>query len=83
MDVAGVRRAASMRARMSAEDEYRTASEQFLVLQPSLDESWWKGWFGFDGATGALVNKTLREQKISPSSPTGPEAILHGGKRSP
>ena len=46
----------------AAEDEYRTASDQFLVLQPSLDESWWKGWFGLDGATGALVNKTLSEK---------------------
>ena len=50
------------RARITAEDEYRTASDQFLVMQPSLDESWWKGWFGFDGATGALVNKTLSEK---------------------
>ncbi len=36
--------------------------DQFLVMQPSLDESWWKGWFGMDGATGALVNKTLSEK---------------------
>ncbi len=46
----------------AAEDEYRTASDQFLILQPSLDESWWKGWFGMDGATGALVDKTISEK---------------------
>ena len=62
LDVSGVRRQAAMRARISSADEYRTASDQFLVLQPSLDESWWKGWFGMDGATGALVNKTLSEK---------------------
>ena len=62
LDVAGVRREAANRVRISAEDEYRTASDQFLVMQPSLDESWWKGWFGMDGATGALVNKTLSEK---------------------
>ena len=61
LDVAGVRRQAAIRARISAEDEYRTASHQFLVMQPSLDESWWKGYFGMDGATGALVNKTISE----------------------
>ncbi|HEU5113952.1 MAG TPA: hypothetical protein VFU96_11595 [Acidimicrobiia bacterium] len=59
LDVAGVRRQAAMRARISVEDEYRTSSDQFFVMQPSLDESWWKLWGGLDGATGALVDKTL------------------------
>ncbi|HWL50649.1 MAG TPA: DUF222 domain-containing protein, partial [Acidimicrobiia bacterium] len=62
LDVAGVRRQAAMQARISSEDEYRTARDQFLVLQPSLDESWWKGYFGMDGATGDLVNKALSEK---------------------
>ena len=62
LDVAGVRREAAKRVRITAEDEYRTARDQFLVMQPSLDESWWKGWFGMDGATGAMVNKTLSEK---------------------
>jgi hypothetical protein len=62
LDVAGVRRQAAMRARITAEHEYRTASDQFLVLQPSLDESWWKLWGGLDGATGALVDKTISER---------------------
>jgi HNH endonuclease/Domain of unknown function (DUF222) len=59
LDVAGVRREAANRVRITAEDEYRSASDQFLVMQPSLDESWWKLWGGLDGATGALVDKTL------------------------
>ena len=62
LDVAGVRREAANRVRITAEDEYRTADDRFLVLQPSLDESWWKGWFGLDGATGALVDKILSEK---------------------
>jgi hypothetical protein len=61
LDVAGVCRQAANRARISAEDEYRTGRDQFLVMQPSLDESWWKLWGGFDGATGALVDKTLTQ----------------------
>ena len=62
LDVAGVRREAAKRVRISSEDEYRTARDQFLILQPSLDESWWKLWGGLDGATGALVNKTISEK---------------------
>jgi 5-methylcytosine-specific restriction endonuclease McrA len=62
LDVAGVRRQAAKRVRISSEDEYRIARDQFLVLQPSLDESWWKLWGGFDGATGALVDKTISEK---------------------
>jgi len=61
LDVAGVRREAANRIRMTAEDEYRTARSQFLVMQPSLDESWWKLWGGLDGASGALVDKTLSQ----------------------
>ena len=34
LDVAGVRREAAKRVRITAEDEYRTASDQFLVMQP-------------------------------------------------
>ena len=62
LDVAGVRREAAKRVRITTENEYRTARDQFLILQPSLDESWWKLWGGLDGATGALVDKTISEK---------------------
>jgi hypothetical protein len=60
LDVAGVHREAALRARMSAEDA-RSAHDRFLVLQPSLDESWWKLWGGLDGYAGAIVDKVLTE----------------------
>jgi len=60
-DVAGVRREAAKQARISAEAESRTAADRFLVMQPSLDESWWKLWGGLDGHSGALVDKVLTE----------------------
>ncbi len=46
-------------------------------MQPSLDESWWKGWFGFDGPTGALFNKVLEKKadelpEIEGFSPSNP-----------
>lgn len=62
LDVAGVRREAAKRARITAGDEARAAEDQFLVLQPSLDESWWRFWGGLDGYTGSLVDKTIRER---------------------
>jgi hypothetical protein len=61
LDVAGVQREAAIRNRMTEEDEQRSSDDQFLVLQPSLDESWWKLWGGLDGVSGALVDKALNE----------------------
>jgi hypothetical protein len=59
LDVAAVLREAARRARITAEDEFRSADDRFLVLQPSLDESWWKLWGGLDGVSGAIVDKVL------------------------
>jgi hypothetical protein len=59
--VAGVRREAALRARISSETEQQTGDQQFLVLQPSLDQSWWKLWGGLDGYSGAIVDKALTE----------------------
>jgi hypothetical protein len=58
-DIAGMRREAARRARIGSETGYRTAEDRFLVLQPSLDESWWKLFGGLDGACGAMVDKVL------------------------
>lgn len=72
LDVAGVRREAANRVRITAEDEYRTARDQFLVMQPSLDASWWKLWGGIEGAAGALVDKVLSERADElPALPDG------------
>ncbi len=61
LDVAGVRREAARRARISTETESRTAEDRFLILQPSLDESWWRLWGGLDGYSGSIVDKVLTE----------------------
>jgi 5-methylcytosine-specific restriction endonuclease McrA len=60
-DVAAVRREATKRAGISAESEFRSADDRFLVMQPSLDESWWRLWGGLDGHSGSLVDKVLSE----------------------
>lgn len=60
-DVAGIRREAAKKAKISAESEMRSAQDRFFVMQPSLDESWWRLWGGLDGHSGALVDKVLNE----------------------
>ena len=60
-DVAGVRAEAAKQARMTVAKEHRSAADQFLVMQPTLDESWWRLWDGLDGPSGALVDKVLTE----------------------
>jgi hypothetical protein len=73
MDVAGVRREAARQAGISAEVEQRNAGDRFLVLQPSLDESWWRIWGGLDGYAGSIVDKVLTEtaDQLPEDGPTG------------
>lgn len=60
-DVTTVRREAAKRVRISAEDEYKTADDRYLVMEPTLDESWWRFWGGLDGPSGALMDKVISE----------------------
>lgn len=72
LDVAGVRREASRWAGVTAEEEFKTANDRFLVMQPALDESWWKLWGGLDGPSGAVVDKVLSEKADDlPALPDG------------
>jgi hypothetical protein len=72
LDVAGVAREAARRARVTAEDETRSLEDSYLVLQPSLDESWWQGHFGLDGYLGSIVDKALSERADQlPALPDG------------
>ncbi|HKX74425.1 MAG TPA: HNH endonuclease signature motif containing protein, partial [Acidimicrobiia bacterium] len=41
------------------EDEAKGFSDRFLVMQPTLDESWWKLWGGLPAADGQIVEKAL------------------------
>jgi hypothetical protein len=61
LDIGGVHSEAAKRVRITAEDEVRSADDQFLVMQPSLDESSWRLWGGLDGYSGAIVDKALTE----------------------
>jgi hypothetical protein len=61
LDIGGVRAEVAKRVRITAADEVKTVDDAFLVIQPSLDESWWKLWGGLDGYSGAIVDKALSE----------------------
>jgi len=61
LNVSAVRREAALRARISSETQARSAADQYLVLQPSLDQSWWRLWGGLDGYSGAIIDKTLSQ----------------------
>jgi len=61
LDIGGVRSVVAKRVRVTAEDEVRSGDDAFLVVQPSLDESWWRLWGGLDGYSGAIVDKALSE----------------------
>lgn len=57
---------------VSADAEQRTVADRFLVMQPSLDESWWRLWGGLDGYAGAIIDKvhTTPQGRIRLHKPT-------------
>jgi hypothetical protein len=61
LEVDGVHREAAIRARKTSAEERRTIADSHLLLQPSLDRSWFKVWGGMDGMLGAMVDGTLSE----------------------
>ncbi len=72
LDVAGVRRAAADLVEITHEDEIRSAEDIFLIMQPSLDESWWNIRGGLDGVTGAAIDHALSERADAlPALPDG------------
>ena len=62
LDISGVRREAADRVELSIEDEIRTAEDRYLIMQPSLDESWWTLRGGLDGVTGAVIDQALNKK---------------------
>ncbi len=71
LPVNGVHREAAIRARKSSAEERRTIEDSYVVLQPSLDRSWYKIWGGIDGLLGLMIDGTLSE--IADRLPVGPD----------
>ena len=59
LDVGGVYREAARRTRITAEDEIRTAENNYLFMQPTLDETWVRLQGGLDGYSASMVDKNF------------------------
>ncbi len=72
LDISGVYRTAADRVEITSEDEGRSAADQYLIMQPSLDESWWTLRGGLDGVTGAVIDQALADRADNlPELPDG------------
>lgn len=61
-DLAGLRRWVARHRRLSRGEERAGESQSFLLLQPSLDESWWRISGGVAGVAGAVIERAVRQR---------------------
>ena len=59
LDLTGLLRLVASRERLTSDREAKGSSGRFLVLQPSLDEAFWRLWGGLPGVDGQIVEKAL------------------------
>ena len=77
LDISGLRREAADRVELTSENETKSAHDRYLILQPSLDESWWTLRGGLDGVTGAVIDQALtRKADELPELPDGSRGSL-------
>ncbi|HJR93410.1 MAG TPA: DUF222 domain-containing protein [Acidimicrobiia bacterium] len=61
-DLQGVRRFAARHRRLAPSQERHAHEASYVVIQPSLDESWWRVWGGLAGSAGAVVEEALKQR---------------------
>ncbi len=71
-DIAGLRRQAALRRRLTTVDERHAYLARAVMLQLNLDESVWNLWGTLPGYDGRLVEKALLER--GDHLPTGPDS---------
>ncbi|MFQ5555455.1 MAG: DUF222 domain-containing protein [Acidimicrobiia bacterium] len=77
VDVAGLRRRASRRRRISTLDERQAFADRYLVIQPTLDDSAWRLSGQLPGVAGKIVEQTLTDRADEfPAFPDGTKAPL-------
>ncbi|MDX1450652.1 MAG: hypothetical protein R3246_16510 [Acidimicrobiia bacterium] len=70
-DLAGVRRMTAAHRSVSRDIEMDVAADEFLRIQPNLDESRWKYWGEANGTNGHLIDKALQAEIDShPNNPS-------------
>ncbi|HEY5889434.1 MAG TPA: hypothetical protein VIW94_01875 [Acidimicrobiia bacterium] len=76
LDIAGVNRASADQVEITHEDEVRAVEDRYLVLQPSLDKSWWNLYGGLDAVAGAAIDAVL--QSNADTLPELPDGTVPG-----
>lgn len=71
-DIAGVRRLAARRRRITVRSERETFTERYVALQPCLDEAFWRLWGQLPGIEGRLVEAALTRRGDSLPRPPQP-----------
>ncbi|MGH8912786.1 MAG: DUF222 domain-containing protein, partial [Acidimicrobiia bacterium] len=61
-DLGGLRRWMSRHRRVTRTEEQQTHRQSFLILQPSLDESWWKLSGGVTGVAGTIIDQAIKHR---------------------
>lgn len=61
-DLQTVRRYAARHRRLTRRSEQRSHHESYVVVQPSLDESWWSLHGGLTATAGAAVQQALQQR---------------------
>lgn len=72
VDIAGLRRQAAHRRRLTSVDEHTAFEHRRIHLQPTLDESWYDIWGGLPGYHGRLFEKALQERADQLPTPQEP-----------
>jgi hypothetical protein len=62
LDLTAVRRLVHQYRRISRKDEQQTFSDRHFVIQPSLDETRWTGYFELPAVEGAIVDQAIVER---------------------
>jgi len=62
LDLTAVNRLTHHQRRICRKDEQQTFQDRHLVIQPSLDQSRWRGWFELPGINGSIVDTALTQR---------------------
>lgn len=62
LDLTKVSRLTHQYRRITRKDDRQTFADRHFVIQPSLDESRWRGWFELPGADGHIVDNAIGQR---------------------
>jgi hypothetical protein len=62
LDLSAVSRLTHKYRRIQSSDERQTFADRYFAMQPSLDESRWRGWFELPGVDGRIVDKAIADR---------------------